>query len=490
MNLHKLLSLILLFLAFTSCNKWIDVKPTDRLAESILFENKEGFLKSLNGVYIEMSNPVLYGQAMTAGTLDAMGQYYVSTSTLHPYFYYMTFNFTQAVTKSGFESIWQKTYTTIANLNVLLENCPNAPSATLPAPYFGIVKGEALALRAFLHFDMLRLFGPSWSASTKDQPAIPYYTDASRQIKPLSSSEEVIALILADLEHAQELLKDADPIITSGVNNVLNPDGSNVFNLRQYRLNYYAVRALLARVYLWSDNREKAGETARQIIAEVQQSGEEIFPFVTMAAATNASDPDRLFSSEVMFGVYTVNRTTMYNTLFSPAQEVGARLAPNPGNTVMTRVDAMYDDKNDYRYKIWENVSLTGIPLTTNQKFKDYVNSTSRYMIPLIRISELYLMAAECSNSVTEASNYVNTIRSKRNSFNLTLTDQGAIDRSLTSEFRREFIGEGQQFFYYKRKRFTEVPNHAAQTGNKVVVVDQYRVPLPDSETSLRNSIQ
>lgn len=337
---------------------------------------------------------------------------------------------------------------------------------------------------------VLRIFGPSWSTADKDLISIPYYKDASREIAPLSSSEEIRALILADLELAQDLLRNSDPILTEGVNNVLNPDGSNVFNLRQYRLNYYAVQALLARVYLWSGNTEKAGQIASQTIAAVQQPGKEIFPFVTAAAASNGSDPDRLFSSEVMFALYTVNRTNMYNTLFSPAQEVRLRLAPNPGNTIMTRVDAMYDDKNDYRYKIWENASLTGISLITNQKYKDYTNSPSRYMIPLIRLSELYLIAAECSPNLTEASDYINTVRAKRNSFDLTLTDQAAMERTVASEFRREFIGEGQQFFYYKRKRYTEVPNHTGLTGNKAVAIAQYRVPLPDSEISLRNKTQ
>lgn len=490
MKTHKIFTIIIPFLLLSSCNKWIDVKPTDRLSETVLFESKEGFLKAINGIYVEMSSPTLYGQFLTAGHLDAMGQYYMNTFTTQPFFYYMTYDYTQAVTKAGFEGVWQKTYNTIASLNVLLEHCGTAPTATLPEPYYGMIKGEALALRAFLHFDMLRLFGPAWSPDSKDLAALPYYRDASRNISPLYSSAEVLTFVLQDLQEASILLQLSDPILTNGVGNAPGPDGSNTFSLRQYRLNYFATQALMARVHMWAGDTNRAGALAREIIDAVQVPGQEIFPFVTPADASNGTMPDRLFETEVMFAIYTTNRVNMHNELFSSAQLVRNRLAPNAGNTSMTRVDAMYDDKNDYRYKIWATETLVGTPLVTNQKYKDDPNMTSRFMIPLIRVSELYLIAAETSATIGEANEYINRLRTKRNAFNLTLADQVAVDRAITSEHRRELIGEGQQFFYYKRRGFTDIPNHAALTGNKVVNVASYRVPLPDSETSLRNDVQ
>ena len=55
-----------------SCSKWIDVKPADRLSGEMLFQDREGYLKALNGVYVEMANTSLYGQDMTAGVLDVL----------------------------------------------------------------------------------------------------------------------------------------------------------------------------------------------------------------------------------------------------------------------------------------------------------------------------------------------------------------------------------------------------------------------------------
>jgi hypothetical protein len=56
----------------------------------------------------------------------------------------------------------------------------------------------------------------------------------------------------------------------------------------------------------------------------------------------------------------------------------------------------------------------------------------------------------------------------------------------VTLEFRKEMLGEGQLFFFYKRRALQNVPNGALATGNVNVSLNSYVVPLPDSETSQR----
>lgn len=473
-------------LTLGSCSKWIDVKPTDRLSEDVLYQSKEGYLKALNGIYVEMSSPALYGQFMTAGVLDVMGQYYM-TSTLSSHYLFANYDYTQSVPKASFDQAWSKAYSIIFNLNVLLEHIGEAPTAILPDPYYSLIKGEALAIRAYLHFDLLRLFGPAWTDQDKGLAAIPYYVDASRTLSPLYSSEQVMAFVLQDLSSADQLLAKADPILTSGVGRGGSPDGNNAFSMREYRLNYYALQALKARVYLWGGDKEQAGTLAKETIAAVQQTEKELFPFVSRASAIDITIPDRMFSTEVLFSMYTINRTTMYNNLFSPSLLPADRLAPNSGSNVMTRVDAMYDDKNDYRYRIWDNPNNFGVILTTNQKFKDVVDGPGRYMIPMIRIGELYLIAAECSSNITEAVSYLNTLRLHRNAFDINPNTETALAQAILTEHRKEMIGEGQQFFYYKRRGILDLPNPTALTGTKTVSATSLRVPLPDSEISLRN---
>lgn len=487
MKPKNILLYLILICTLSSCSKWIDVKPTDRLSEDMLFADQTGFLKALNGIYVEMANTSLYGQFMTASAIDAMAQYYYITGSVHPYYDYSMFNYTSANTKGGFDNAWKKAYELIINTNVIIEKCGNGPSGILPDPYYGIVKGEALALRAMLHLDMLRLFGPIWSESNKSIVCIPYATSSTTEVSPLLSAEQVMANIMTDLADASELLKNTDPVITEGVRNTANTTGPNDFYYRQYRLNYYAVKALMARASIWKGDKVNAFTYAKGLIDEVQKPEKPIFPFVTAAAATNAEKPDRMFSSEVIFSIYTINRKSMYDNLFAAEQLKDLRLAVNAGNADKARVDAMYEDKNDYRYRIWENINVGNVAILTNQKYKDIVDAPGRYMIPMIRLSEMYLIAAESSGTLAEGTVLLNKLRTNRNVFSVSPTSTDELKAAIKSEYRKELLGEGQLFYYFKRNAFESVPNNAALVGEKTMVLNNYVVPLPDSETSLRN---
>ena len=469
-----------------SCKKWINVQPNDRLSEGQLFLNKEGYIKALNGVYIEMANKSLYGQEMTAGTLDILAQYYYMTSSTHTYYEYTTFVYTSTRVKTKFDQAWTKAYELIANCNVILEKCGDAPSANLPEPYYGIVKGEALALRATLHLDMLRLFGPIYTDASKVQPAIPYVTKSGFEISPLLGSEQVMQSVTGDLKAAIALMENSDPIRTEGVRNGNNPLGNNDLYFRQYRLNYFAAKAILARAYLWQGNKVEALVQAESLLKELQAAPRPIFPNVTAAAVTSVERPDRVFSTEVMFAVYDLNRIKMYSELFDVNLQSFAKLSFNGGDINEARVNNLYDDANDYRRRIWQNVSSGTVTALTNLKYADVVDAPGRYMIPLVRLSEVLLIAAECHPDLTTGLGYLNRVRFSRNAFNLSAANYAALKTAISNEYRKEMIGEGQQFFYYKRNAAQSVPNNAALTGVKTMVLSNYVVPLPDSEIAQR----
>jgi hypothetical protein len=473
-------------LGFSSCNKWIDVKPSDRLSEDLLFNTKDGFLKALNGIYVDLASTSSYGENMSMSVLDVMGQYYYLNLSTHAYNPYAVFNYTHVNPVNSFEDIWKKTYAQILNANVIIEKC-GTQNPVLNGPYFGIVKGEALALRAMLHLDMLRLFGPIYTEQNKTVVCIPYNTSAEVQITPLSTAEQVMKHITDDLTAALALLKDADPIITEGVRNGANAAGANDLYYRQYRLNYYAAKALLTRALLWKGDKQGAYLLAKEILTEVQAPAKPIFPAVTKAAAEdNTTNPDRLFTSEVFFGLYNINRAASYTKFFAPEQQEGLRLAFNKNNTDRTRIDALYDDQNDYRFKAWQEVGSAAGTMWTNQKYKDYPSPPARYMIPLIRLGEILLTAAECSPTVEEGRGYLNQLRVSRNCVSRNPSTAGELTTFVTSEFRREMFGEGQMFYYYKRNGALSIPDHNVLVGNKEMALAAYVVPLPESETSQR----
>lgn len=482
-------------LLFISCESWLDVRPADRTSGRELFETRQGFLKALNGVYVELTSRDIYGREMTAGMMDILGQYYRIEGTNNYFDCVSRYDHENEAynVKRRYDNMWSKTYNQIVNLNIILEACGER-NDLLPGIWFGLIKGEALALRAFLHLDMLRIFGPVHS----DDPtglSIPYVTNSDQAVLPLQSSAEIKELLLRDLTEAVELLKESDPIIENGVMSSDAADGDNSLRYRQFRLNYYAARALLARAYLWFGDKANAYTTAKNLLTDV---GTAVFPFVSESRVTQAENPDRVFSSEIMFSLYDNNRTSLlYDVYFSPTLDLQNmyRLAYSGGTVWSGRISQLFVTPNDLRYKAWissYNPTSGGtvhyISKYAGQTSGSYSNPLHLYMIPLIRITEVYLIAAECSTQLEEAKGYLSQVRTARSAYDLESVDQETLMENIEWEFRREFLGEGQMFYFYKRLMKSAIPNgsNINETETRAMSVTQYVVPLPDSETDER----
>jgi len=462
-------------LLFSSCEKFLDVQTPDRIMEDDLFSNTTGFRSALNGVYIDMTSDVLYGKHMTSGVVDVLAQYYAVSNI---YTTYKSFNYTDATPRTYFDSAWQRYYRLIANTNTIIDKCNT--TNVLSATNKNIILGEGLALRAFFHFDVLRLFGPIYNEQNKALTSIPYNNVVQPQALPLLPAEKVMDNIIADLSASLALLEAIDPVLTEGRRNTSDLVNGDFLSYRQFRLNYYAVKALLARVYLWKQDKANAGRLAQEVIRQVQTE-HNYFPFVSREEAVNPTTPDRVFSSEILFAGYDNTRTAMFNSLIGPNAVSFDRISIASG-----RASEMYDDNNDFRYLAFA-VQTVGTGSVFYSRKYEPVNTVLDNYVPLIRVSEMYYIAAECSASLTDATTLINKVRAARSARNLVIADQNALELALRNEYRREFLGEGQLFYYYKRKNLASVPDGATNTGTTNVTSGSYVVPLVDSEISQRN---
>ena len=332
-----------------------------------------------------------------------------------------------------------------------------------------MIKGEALALRALLHFDLFRLFGPIY---TEDSTAIsiPYYKEFQFDAAPSYAANGFMNMVIEDLLQAEQLLVN-DPIVKYGVKG----NAKDVFlQDRNLRLNYYAVQGLLARAYLYMGNKERALYYAESVI-KIQ---EEKFPWVTPMKLDNSKSADRVFSTEIMFALQNLNRNTLYTSLFDGANlKLNTLLAPR-GDVVNYVFES---DKADYRY----SSSLSGtveISGTTYRVFNKFQGTDSLYnqMIPMIRISEMYMIASETSTDGPTRAKYFNTFRNHRNLGNVREWD---VNYYLEKEWKKEFYGEGQLFFWYKRNKKTEMQSATDQYGLVSVKLSNYVLPIPDAES-------
>lgn len=451
----------------SSCNDWLDVQPRSQVEDTELFSSEGGYKEALAGVYSSMVNTGTYTKEMTYGFVGVLGQewdYYFSS-------YYddaASYDYDAAYTMGYIRNIWAKNYAGIANVNNLLAHIDDN-TKLFSQDNHDVIKGEALALRAFLHFDLLRCFGVSYAVNP-NMPSIPYSTALSYRVFPQLSVSEVTEAVLADLKSAEELLKAHDPIVT-GRAITESTDNGYLIN-RQLHLNYYAVKALEARVQMWKGNYTEALLAAQEVMA----SGK----FTWSTVSNLQAGYDRSLADEHIFALNNLTIVTDVADLYFNESSSYA--------FAVTRdrlLDYFDNATQDYRYTF---LFKTGTSTHANNRYLMKYDAPSRstnsfymYKMPLIRMSEMYLIASEAQYRLGQKDASLAQLNILRRARNLTSLDElpTDYDLELIHEYRREFLGEGQLFFLYKRLNRTNILYSTVDAVAEKV----YTFPLPITET-------
>lgn len=473
-------------LAFGACDSWLDVKPYDKIAEEDLLNSEAGFQKLLNGVYIELNDDNLYGKALMVEMIEVMGgAFKIGTDNAQwgDYIDLNNYAYGTEAWRGRFDRTWEKAYALIMNCNKILDNLEGREGLFTGINY-DIIRGEALALRAMLHFDMLRLFGPVYK-NNPEGTGIPYYPHQTPVVNDILPANEVLEHVIGDLLEAEKALAE-DPIITSGtlMSGNANGEASNFLRYRALRVNYYAVQGLLARVYLYAGDKGNAFAYADKVI-RAAESG--TFPFVERTQIKK----DRIFSSEVLFALTNVNRVMLFRDIYDPTRTPNAVFTMDDKLLNFLYSTSGSSGQSDFRYEAnWQSARLPGLESSSMYFYKysdmDSTSLIQNTMIPMLRLGEMYLIAAESqSDDLTAGLPYVNTLRSKRG-----ITGLGSLtSANLTYEYMRELYGEGQLFYYYKRNYTTILKgtNGSGTRPNGQAASDRvFVVPLPDTEMNNR----
>ena len=446
-----LLSLILLGGICTGCDRFLDVQPKDQYTEKQLLATRGGYYTAMNGLYNNLTSNSLYGKNLSYELIDVISKRYAPLAKSTYLTSLNSWGYAEENVSKALESTWATAYTTILNCNVILENLATQQGILSPAET-NLMKGELLALRAFLHFDMLRLFGPIYKEDPS-APSIPYNESVKIMNLPLLSADSIVHnKIMRDLDEAEKLLAK-DPVIPEGpMASALEDENEVYLRYRQLRMNYYAVLALKARVYLYAGEKDKALQAAYKLLKDKTVS--EWFPPVDPnKLLANNVDPDRVFSTEVLMGIYMKKRGDIYTYSFD---------AENAGNNFLQPRNSFVDgnlfagETQDYRYQSqWAQATSIGVTGHIFTKYKAIQDGDAKLFyssfMPLIRLSEMYYIAAECEPKVSDGNSWLNQIRTLRGLPEITITDENELMSKLRIEYLREFWGEGQIFFMYKR---------------------------------------
>lgn len=466
MKTLKILLIITVLFSTIGCSKWFDVTPSTEMKADVLFSNQAGFRDALIGVYASMCDKNLYGSELTMAYVDVLGQTYsnVRSNAAHAYVDAANYRYTQSTEENRLAQIWKQQYKAIVNVNILLEKA-DAKRDLFSGYNYNLIKGEALALRAYLHFDLLRLFGPLPQTGL-DSKAIPYVSAYTNVPFAQSTTRAVVEKVIQDLLEAQQLLAVADPL---GPEDASVSSGSLSNGNRQVRMNYYAASALMARAYLYINEKEKALTKAKEVI----DSGR--FPLFTSSSTTEKKD--YIFPSEHLFSLTVPDLKTRFSDRFFP--EIDHTTNPVSLTISNSHWTGIFPDglNTDYRNNWLESAS------STSKRISKYSYST---FIPLLKVSEMYLIAAECEADLQVAiESYINKLKIHRGLSELDAhtTNQEMLKTEIANEYRKEFIGEGQLFYYFKRLNVQKLPTIPQFVESKVI----YELPIPWNEKEFGN---
>lgn len=455
------ISLTVASLSLVSCNDWFDVSPATNMKESDLLENEQGFQDILIGVYQLMATDNLFGRELTYGFNDVRAQYWEKiTSTTHHYHKAANFNYTDAAEVIRIDKIWNTAYKAISNTNAILASI-DGKRTIFSSGNYELCKGETLTARALLHFEILRMFAPT-PTDGLDVKAIPYFDSYTNVPQKQLTIKECCDKIRKDLVSAREILADYDIF---GVNyNNLYSETNNKLSSRRIRLNYWAATALLARLELYVGNKTEALKAAKEIIDEPASD-----PKMPISYVTSPSTSDKLFYNELIFAI-DYQKIKDVNEKFFNELNTGMLLSTSDTNRDKIYASAGVNDA-EKRKSVWFKVG--GTSASTLLKYEDMK------LIPIIRLSEMYYIAAESASTPEIGLQYLNKIRAIRGLAPLDNPTQLATQIKL--EYHKEFIGEGQVFHYYKRLGLKSIG--VSKTKNITSTYKEvYGLPLPKSE--------
>lgn len=496
--MKKLYLSILVFasLLCSSCNDWLDVKGETEAKEEDLFQKENGFYSALTGCYMGMANRDLYGERLTMSNIESLGNlWYMPNNSWRKADLFLTdHNYKEKESREALDIIYNKLFNVVTQVNALLRNLEKTGDVIEDPAVRAIIEGEAYALRAYCQLDILRLFG-QMPNNAGIQVQLPYSETATIDTyPPYYDFAGYVQKLENDLTQAETLLKDNDPLFSYTFDKLCKPSEVPTVNsflyYRQLRMNYWAVRALRARLCLYKGDNAKAHEIALELINAKGADGQPLRP---LNSVYDYSKEFYAAPSECLFAMskYDLADYSVNVVWGSEVRGVDANQQLVIRQSSLNDLYAGQNITSHNRYlKMWNREA------TDSQSYKygaikkyDYDEKSAMYslsnpvvnlqIIPMLRMSEMYLIAMETSNDLAEVNRLYTTYMADRNvlvdgDYFTSLTN---VKPEIINEYRREFFGEGVMFYVYKRTNATQM-----MWRNPEVSESEYLLPVPETE--------
>lgn len=453
-NIYKKITLLVaIVIIASSCSK-LDLKPTDLISPDVSFRTIADINTGVIGAYAPVDNSSLtlsaiisdeatYPTENTVGNTDAFRWLYNGSSGSVTSFYYTN-------------------YVAIDRVNRVLAAMDKLTFTGADVALAAQYKGELLALRAFLHFELLRAYASSYENGAL---GITYMEKSSLEYFARDKFEVVIAKAKADLIAAKALIPSTFADKT--------------------RITKIAVSAIQARVALYEKNWADAITYSTEVINAVPLATKTQFPGIW----TDLND------NEVIWKLKRVSGDSRTGDFFFRQSGSVVLYAP------AFKLIPLYDQTNDIRYATYIKFDNTRTGTKSKYLVNKYIGGNSSLPgladVKQFRTGEMYLIRAEArAESSGDAAGDINTLRAARiNGYvNATFADKAALIAAVYEERYKELAFEGHRYFDLRRRNMPieRVAADVAGTASALtlpVSQAQYALPIPATEISINKNI-
>lgn len=458
-NIFKLITVFTaLLLAFASCEDYLEREPRLKNTEQIVLNDLQGINQAVKGAYARLYSLNYYGADFYIMSDIRAGN--AKSSPKNTGRYQEDYNWLQD--PSNTSNILTSAYYIVTSANKVLERIENyelGPDESQEA--LDNLKAEALFLRALAHHDLVRTYGQPYH-SNPDGLGIPIKTETGLTKPARNTVSEVYAQIESDLTTAIPLFSDG--FISEYRSESIDPEAY---------ADKYAAQALLARVYLYMQNYSGAANYATEVI---NNSDAQLYTQDNYTEVWGENG-----ASEVLLEVFG-NSQQSYAPYW---EEIGYLYDGNESYGDVCASNGLYNmfDDDDVRGDLFYSTDEHPNYYWPS-KYPGKGGDTRQNNIPVLRLSEMYLIRAEARLNGAEGDPAadVNAIRSKRGVVTLSSVDMDDIFK----ERRLELCFEGHIFYDYKRlgRSLDRVDEDNRIVGEEDVSFPSYlwAYPIPLSE--------
>jgi hypothetical protein len=427
-------------LGLFSCKKVIDLYPQSNLSTGTYYSTYEEVKSALSGCYNGMQRPLLYEWQLTELRSDNTKQGQPGSTASNNRDLSDLDMFIPATTQTAIYQYWLTSYNNIRNCNIVIEKLgakydPASGNISFDAIDIPITEkdrkqlaGEAMFIRAYHYFNLVRLFGGVFLVHEAITPA-------EAKLMNRASVADIYKLIEADLKTGTTAM------------NALKYDQQAATD--KGRATSWAAKALLAKVYLTLNRKGEAIPLLQDVMAN---SGYKLLPnYASVFAISNEVNEEILFA--VRFKAGGLGLGSSFANTFAPLQSGNAVINGDGDGLNYPTADIDTLTNGDGRKPTLMAVYGTGS--TAKLYVKKYLSPVTladdaENDWPVLRYSDVLLMLAEAQGFSPGSLQLISQTRQRAG---LTALDPAVVntvalfEQALSTERRVEFAFENQRWF-------------------------------------------